>query len=157
MRPLHCQAYEQGCYSRDDAFSRVIVPTGFTWAPAGTGAEAKETANARVVIIANRLNVIGDVLVTLLEHFDCCHSLMFRKRKGLTDSAGRLRVPKGRQRKGDVAKEPEEGKLHVLWVNAGSGRTIDGRLQHRPDGMDRSLLTTASMGQGGKFDHQQSK
>ena len=26
-----------------------------------------------------------------------------------------------------------------------------------PDGMDRSLLITASMGQGGKFDHQQSK
>jgi hypothetical protein len=27
----------------------------------------------------------------------------------------------------------------------------------RPDGMDRSLLITASMGHGGTFDHQQSK
>ncbi len=27
----------------------------------------------------------------------------------------------------------------------------------QPDGMDRSLLITASVGQGGTFDHQQSK
>ncbi len=28
---------------------------------------------------------------------------------------------------------------------------------NEPDGMDRSLLITASMGQGGRLDHQQSK
>src|SRR5271167_1052164 len=46
------------------------------------------------------------------------------------------------------------------WLILAGGRSLNGspcEVAFEPDGMDRSLLITASMGQGGTFDHQQSK